>query len=275
MKIYLPLFLLLISLGGFAQEETSFRATHRALYKMTYKTDQNASNKKEMYMELLIGDSTSLFRSLNKSEIDSFRYVELYDTPNYQKPPAKLTLLGGTIVDNYQIKKNNEQILTYENFDIVEKNDHNFVYQEESKHNNWKLGTEVITIGQLNCQNAQLDFGGRNWTAWFAPEIPIKDGPYKFSGLPGLIVSITDSTESWQFDLINLTSIDRITHFNFDKNIRYKKVNRADYFSIKKDLLDNMHELLIAANRISFGAADRKIFTENRKKDNNWIELMP
>lgn len=273
MKTYLILFLSFISLGGFAQEETSFRATHRALYKMTYKTDQNADNKKEMLMELLIGDSTSLFRSLNKSEIDSIRYVELYDAPNFQKPSAKITLLGGAIVDNYQIKKNNEQILTYENFNIVEINDHNFVYQEDSQHNNWKLGTEVITIGQLNCQNAQLDYGGRNWTAWFTPEIPIKDGPYKFFGLPGLIVSISDSTESWQFDLIDLTSIDRITNFNFDKNISYKKVNRADYFSIKKDLLDNMHEILIAAERINFATANRKNFTENRKKDNNWIEL--
>ena len=45
-------------------------------------------------------------------------------------------------------------------------------------------------IGEFETQKAETFIFGRKWTAWFSPEIPIQDGPYKFRGLPGLIVKI-------------------------------------------------------------------------------------
>ncbi|MEN2436548.1 GLPGLI family protein [Weeksellaceae bacterium A-14] len=56
----------------------------------------------------------------------------------------------------------------------------------------WKLLSETKKIQGYNCQKAILDFGGRNWEAWFTKEIPIQDGPSVFFNLPGLIVKIND-----------------------------------------------------------------------------------
>jgi GLPGLI family protein len=51
-------------------------------------------------------------------------------------------------------------------------------------------------IGNWEAQKATTEFGGRKWTAWFCEEIPLSDGPYKFKGLPGLIVKISDADNS-------------------------------------------------------------------------------
>src|SRR5690606_1469092 len=61
----------------------------------------------------------------------------------------------------------------------------------------------------MACQRADIRFGGRDWVAWFTTEIPIPDGPYKFCGLPGLIVSIADTQQHWQFDLTHILNVKR------------------------------------------------------------------
>lgn len=71
----------------------------------------------------------------------------------------------------------------------------------DERAQNWKILSEKEKIGEFNTQKASLDFAGRKWTAWFVSDIPIQDGPYKFHGLPGLIVKIQDKTNSHSFVL--------------------------------------------------------------------------
>lgn len=60
----------------------------------------------------------------------------------------------------------------------------------------WNLSNEFDEILNYKVQKATTVFGGRTWVAWFAKDIPIQDGPYKFHGLPGLILKIEDTTLS-------------------------------------------------------------------------------
>ena len=76
----------------------------------------------------------------------------------------------------------------------------NIGYNDDSKFN-WKIESEKMKIGSYNTQKATTDFGGRKWTAWFASDIPIQDGPYKFHGLPGLIVKVEDSGKNYSWEL--------------------------------------------------------------------------
>ena len=54
-------------------------------------------------------------------------------------------------------------------------------YLEQFVKQNWSLtnGT-TITILDHKCHKATLTFGQRVYTAWYAPDIPIHYGPYKF-----------------------------------------------------------------------------------------------
>jgi GLPGLI family protein len=57
----------------------------------------------------------------------------------------------------------------------------------------------------LDCYQAKGYFRGRNYTAYFAPKIKKSDGPFKFSGLPGLIIRIASDDQFiiWQAIKIN------------------------------------------------------------------------
>ena len=71
----------------------------------------------------------------------------------------------------------------------------------------WKIFPETLKIDSWKCQKATTNFAGRNWTAWFSAEIPLQDGPYKFHGLPGLIVKIEDDTKSHTFELKSILKL--------------------------------------------------------------------
>lgn len=78
---------------------------------------------------------------------------------------------------------------------------------KEKPLQNWKIIEEKIKIGNFECQKAEAEFGGRIWTAWFTPEIQIPDGPYKFHGLPGLIVALEDHSKTHSFLLRGIKNL--------------------------------------------------------------------
>ncbi|WP_029293576.1 GLPGLI family protein [Chryseobacterium hispalense] len=73
---------------------------------------------------------------------------------------------------------------------------------KEDQKPEWKILPEKQKIGEYNAQKATTSYGGRDWIAWFTTDIPFQDGPYKFYGLPGLIVKIEDTTGSHTMTLV-------------------------------------------------------------------------
>lgn len=72
----------------------------------------------------------------------------------------------------------------------------------------WKLyKTDSKLIAGYKCFKAGLRWRGRDYTAYYTPEIPTSFGPYKFKGLPGLILSI-QSTSHGERHVWLVTSIE-------------------------------------------------------------------
>jgi hypothetical protein len=63
-------------------------------------------------------------------------------------------------------------------------------------------------LGGLDCEKATGHYRGRDYEAWYAPDIPIPSGPYKFGGLPGLILEMrsTDGKVQFVFDRVELSA---------------------------------------------------------------------
>lgn len=98
---------------------------------------------------------------------------------------------------DYQlIRKNNSNL--NENFESFSPN--YYVYNT-SDCQKWEITADLKEDDGLKLQKAITKFGGRNWEAWSAPTIPFQEGPYKFRGLPGLIVEISDDKQQYIFQL--------------------------------------------------------------------------
>lgn len=75
-------------------------------------------------------------------------------------------------------------------------------YTEEWPQMKWTLTDEMQTILGHRCQKATCRFRGRDFEAWFAPDVPIKGGPWKFGGLPGCILKVQDADKLYVWEAI-------------------------------------------------------------------------
>lgn len=82
------------------------------------------------------------------------------------------------------------------------------LYQSSNRHYlteafslKWKTLPGMDTIAGLPCYKAITQHGGRQYTAWYSPKIPIPDGPYVFQGLPGLITKVIDADQLYRFEI--------------------------------------------------------------------------
>jgi len=63
----------------------------------------------------------------------------------------------------------------------------------------WQITADTTTLGDLHCQKATAHFRGRNYIAWFCPDLPLHVGPWELNGLPGVIVQAYDDHKEIQF----------------------------------------------------------------------------
>ena len=90
-----------------------------------------------------------------------------------------------------------------------------------------KILPEKEKIGEYEAQKAETKFGGRTWTAWFSTAILIQDGPYKFHGLPGLILEMEDSTGTHAYKFVGSKKFDDIEKFEKKEEIVDPKPGRT------------------------------------------------
>ncbi|WP_179473243.1 GLPGLI family protein [Chryseobacterium sp. H1D6B] len=152
----------------------------------------------------------------------------------------------------------------------------------------WHITAETDEIEGKKCQLATIQYKGRMYNAWFTNEIPISEGPYKFSGLPGLIVKIEDTKKQHIWELKGIEKFRKIK-FNFSKYIPVTEVQyKKSVENYIKDPMSKMRELkqrfdvigltVTSPDGNSYSGADyEKIRTKqiqaNFKKNNNSIEL--
>ncbi len=67
-------------------------------------------------------------------------------------------------------------------------------YKEPFEEMLWEvMADSTKTVLGYECMMATISYHGRDWTAWFTPEIHVHDGPWKFAGLPGVILMASES----------------------------------------------------------------------------------
>lgn len=274
-KVVLILVYVFIS-SIYAQQKEELNFNHQVIYELTYQPDSTNPSFKKIDLELLLNNEGSLFRSVRKGINDSALYAE-------KKTSQGMLVMRPVNKFNYQIVKRNGHIKTYDSpfGPSLEGKEDIYYYEEQQRDLDWQIKEDTLMIDDILCQRADLIFGGRHWIAWFAPEIPISDGPYKFCGLSGLIVSIYDAQEYWRFDMVSLRNVNKEVVIHFENWYTFSATTKKKLFKERRDFQNNLFSTVEAAGH-NFDDPKDKTFTHERarssvkefmEKDNNWIEL--
>ena len=68
----------------------------------------------------------------------------------------------------------------------------------------WQLLDGDSIVCGYPCHKATTIFRGRIWTVWYTLDLPYSDGPWKFCGLPGLVLYAYDSEDKFRFNCIGI-----------------------------------------------------------------------
>ena len=99
----------------------------------------------------------------------------------------------------------------------------------------WELKSEITKkIDNYICYKATTNFRGRNYTAWYSLEYPIQMGPWKFNGLPGLIIEIYDDTSRYYWGVTQIKFTNKEIIFPNEISL-YKKIDLKKYVELRYD----------------------------------------
>ncbi|WP_245168919.1 GLPGLI family protein [Chryseobacterium sp. RR2-3-20] len=174
---------------------------HKIVFFYEYKFIPDSTNKADVKKEMMLLDidkNGSSYYSQDKYISDSTAKADLekqlkVSSGNFT---IKRTEKGGVV--GYKVTK---QYPDFKTFIFLKVSSDTYKVEEDQKPE-WKILQDKQKIGEYNAQKATTNFGGREWVAWFSTDIPFQDGPYKFYGLPGLIVKIEDKTGSHSMTLV-------------------------------------------------------------------------
>lgn len=101
------------------------------------------------------------------------------------------------------VRKSSAKHLKNFNFGIIDVWDSNmgddYNYKVEMSDLSWEICDSIIDVLGYECNLATTDYHGRKWKAWFATDIPVRDGPWQLCGLPGLIMRAETDDISYGF----------------------------------------------------------------------------
>lgn len=254
----LLLFFYMLSFSLYSQENK-----HRFFYELTFTPSVNNTITKKSLMILDITKESSVFMDYQFVVSDSITQQNLkkfQKTGVYEPPKSNMNIdFSFTIIKNY-----NKGEIEFIDYIMNGVNPLKIGYIETALLD-WKISNDKTIIDNYKCQKAYLNFGGRDWIAWFTNEIPISDGPYKFNGLPGLIVKIEDSNKNFSWELIGnkkvLTNVDNsslngieyklLTKENFNKTFNTYKQNPM--ISLQNNLSQEMLDFYISGINMKLG----------------------
>ncbi len=242
-KLLIGLILLFFGFLCQAQDQVLFNVTYEFKYVRDLTDKENPYTDK---MVLSVGKNSSRYTSEKMYDrVDTKRKAEKADAekvagqglvPKVMVSGKPLLLVSNNGVDiNEQISKDfeNKKLTAWGSMGPKDYKTETALPQIE-----WQIFDEKKTIGNYNCQKATGSYGGRSYTAWFAQDLPLPDGPWKLSGLPGLILEAIDSRNELIFNFVEISKTDdeaETTASIFEYEEQYTvETNLAGYNRIKK-----------------------------------------
>ena len=181
---------------------------------------------------------------------DQFSYYSYIKPANDYKGEGNSIMVDDSNIEAPLYKEYNTQKMYSKEYILST----SFLVVDSLNIQKWSLNENKKTILGKKCLGASTFFRGRNYEVYYCPELVFNDGPWKFSGLPGLILEATSEDNKFKFTALNIV-IEK-----FDRSLPKNKEN-----FIKGNVFVNYKEYKIKfVNHIN-----RMIEGDKAAQDNN------
>lgn len=242
-------------------------------YTYTHQEDSLNKNAQDVVdMCLYIGSNYTKFEHSSGYVEDSLLIKYKNEDPTVGFSKAWPLLMGNpnSFFSMYQIikKTKSNNINLYE---IIAKVP--YTYEEELNYI-WQLSSERDTIiSTLKCKKAYTHYAGRKYIAWYSTEIPLNTGPYKFHGLPGLIIKIEDTQQQIIFELNSFEPIN-YTKPLYHKVKQYKSIDNLAYINAKRVDVERLIKRFSNPQKVQTSIDKRSEIEIRLRNRNNFIERL-
>ena len=235
-------------------------------YSLSYQEDSlNPNNIRKENMLLFLSDNVSCFLSMRhlrhieqkKSITSRAELLAVMQDLDFQLPVSRY---------NYYIFKN------YPEGKITKINSimgDFFKYRQSLNAFDWELTSETSEMNGFMVQKATTEYVGRAWVAWFTPDIPYNDGPYKFNGLPGLILETRDTRDHYVFELVSVERPEEPMFIEFPER-NYIETTKKKFFRARQSFHD---DIISRASEAGLSIESQQTAAENLRRRNNPLEL--
>ncbi|HEY4062704.1 MAG TPA: GLPGLI family protein [Puia sp.] len=187
-QLLLAVSLLAVFIGAKGQKpDTAWLMVH---YKFTQVRD--TTNREHPYTEnmvLFVGKSASNYRSYDGLIADR-QFKKAYAEAVASSPDGQPNINRKGVGTNIQyFQYPGERKLFTRELSLLDQ----YSVEDTLPVIAWKIRGDTATFGGLHCQKATCHFKGRDYVAWFCPDLPVHSGPWKLNGLPGVIVDAHDT----------------------------------------------------------------------------------
>lgn len=197
MNLLLLAIFTVVSLQCNAQKEETPLSGGRYECLYEYNVSSQNGNVDKYFTILQIGSSSARFVDYTQYEVDSVSFLKGASSEDKEK--YNIQLMKNEMFFDQTVYQNSPKgkVSVYSTIGTDF-----YKYEEGNYPIKWQLSEDTDTVCGYVCKKAVGTYGGYQWTAWYAPQIQVSFGPWKFCGLPGLVLAVSDSEHIHRFEAI-------------------------------------------------------------------------
>ena len=151
---------------------------------------------KQHYMMLQAGEEYSTFIDWKTYLCDSV-YISRGNTTEDGLALELVNKYHSTTREN--VLRHNDDFTVSNSFNL-----HYVEYTDSAFKINWEMHPDTMTVCGYLCHKATARIRGVDWTAWYADDIAIDAGPWKFHGLPGMILKTSNAEGTHDYEAVTV-----------------------------------------------------------------------
>ncbi|HTE01397.1 MAG TPA: GLPGLI family protein [Mucilaginibacter sp.] len=174
-------------------------------YKFSHLRD--TTKREDIYNEamvLFLGPNASAYKSYDRQLQEALLKKQLQE--QMAEHPGNINIQRksmGTNTEYYQFAGTKKLVRK-------ERLINSYLIEEPMPAIDWNIGSDTASFAGLHCQKATGHFKGRDYTAWFCPDLPYHNGPWKLNGLPGVILEAYDAKKDVVFKFDGIEDLSKM-----------------------------------------------------------------